>query len=642
MKTLTLLLFSIFFYGKAIGKVIYVSEFANGLKTGDSWQNAFSDLSDAIDASRIGDSIWITEGFYTPLKSKDGVFKLKDGVSLFGRFTGTEKSIDDRFSATATILTTEFTSYRYQHKGDVVAEIIDHANSIVLNDITFSYGLKNGVKIENASPTFINCSFEGNGDRSDNTSTGGVYIRGEQKFASPVFKNCQFYHNKGPHGGAVKALGSKAFPYFENCFFSQNTSKSGAAIWTHRASITTIGCLFNKNISDTAGCCHVLQGKLESINCTYIQNTAQFASVCLAESTGFIQLVNAIIWENGAGTSILETKKSLDTIKARYSIIEGGYNGKAILNQNPQFPSQNRYNIDRNSPAFNAGDPKLDLRQLPKTDLVKNNRVRHGHIDIGAYEVECESTEHSEWTRISVKSCGTYVAPSGTAIDSSGLHFDVIPNKVGCDSIILIDLTIQQPTSHVIRKKSCSPIEINGVNYDQSGTYTQTLTNAKGCDSILTIELTIPRLNSDVFVQGRLLKAQMENASYQWINCASNTPIPGATNQSYKVIEDGSYAVEVSNNDCTKRSSCVEIIISDLAEVKNQNFELYPNPFSHVLNVKRKSNQPAEFKISTITGENLISGTLRDRDSQIDLSEIPAGIYMMSIGSTTEYIVKSQ
>lgn len=641
MKTLTLAFLSVLVYGQALGKVIYVSELASGLKTGDSWQNAFSNLSDAINASKAGDSIWITEGFYTPEKSVDKVFKLKDGVSLFGRFAGNEKSINDRFSATATILTTEFTSYRYQHKGDMVAEITDHINNIVLDDITFSYGKKNGVKIENASPTFVNCSFEGNGDRNDSTSTGAVFIRGEQKLTRPVFKNCQFYYNEGFHGGGVKVLGSKAFPYFENCFFSSNSSGSGAAIWANGANTKTIGCLFNKNISDTAGCCHILQGRMESINCTYVQNTARFASVCLAQSNGFIQFVNAIIWGNGTGTSMLETKKSLDTIKARYSIIEGGYNGKAILNQNPQFPSKNSFKIERTSPAFNAGDPKLKLTQLPRTDLVRNKRVRHGHIDIGAYEVECELVEHSEWTRISVKSCGAYTAPSGAIIHTSGHHFDIIPNRVGCDSIIVINLEILSPSYHQIEAKGCSAVSVNGVKYYSSGTHQQILKNASGCDSILTVKVSIPQLNSDVEQTGNTLTALAKNAQYQWIDCfKNNAPIQGETKRTFTSQKDGSYAVIITKDDCNETSRCFNLKPSGIQTEQPLETAIFPNPVGDKLIVRRNTSTLESYHIVTLSGISVSMGTLHREQNQIDVSMLPKGIYLLKIGDETARIVK--
>lgn len=68
----------------------YVKPVASGTKTGLSWTNAGGNLQQTINASSTGDTIWVAAGTYT------GGFKLKEGVQLYGGFSGNESSLSER------------------------------------------------------------------------------------------------------------------------------------------------------------------------------------------------------------------------------------------------------------------------------------------------------------------------------------------------------------------------------------------------------------------------------------------------------------------------------------------------------------------------------------------------------------------
>ncbi len=89
--------------------------------------------------------------------------------------------------------------------------------------------------------------------------------------------------------------------------------------------------------------------------------------------------------------------------------------------------------------------------------------------------------------------CYSYVSPSKNyTYTKSDTYYDTIPNVNGCDSIITINLTINQ-TRATIAKIACynyvSPSK--KYTYTKSDTYYDTIPNANGCDSVITINLTI-------------------------------------------------------------------------------------------------------------------------------------------------------
>ncbi len=87
-----------------------------------------------------------------------------------------------------------------------------------------------------------------------------------------------------------------------------------------------------------------------------------------------------------------------------------------------------------------------------------------------------------------------YLLPDGTQTGSAGLHPCVFTGQNGCDSIIVIDLTVRPVSTGSKEVTICSNQYYtlpNGTNTNIQGVYTHSFTNSAGCDSILTTTLTV-------------------------------------------------------------------------------------------------------------------------------------------------------
>lgn len=73
----------------------------------------------------------------------------------------------------------------------------------------------------------------------------------------------------------------------------------------------------------------------------------------------------------------------------------------------------------------------------------------------------------------------------------SGSYAVIFESSTGCDSTILLTLTVNRPVTHSFDATSCSSYSWNEITYQESGSYTQTFTAANNCDSIATLNLTI-------------------------------------------------------------------------------------------------------------------------------------------------------
>jgi len=169
--------------------------------------------------------------------------------------------------------------------------------------------------------------------------------------------------------------------------------------------------------------------------------------------------------------------------------------------------------------------------------------------------------------RLIVVSCDSFNWPqTGLTYASSGLYQDSLINSQGCDSLLLLDLTITQTTSSTISAAACDSFTwlLNGMTYNSSGVYSDTITNSQGCDSIIYLNLTINTLSyqlpQDTITScgqdSVLLDAGAGFASYNWSN--------GDSTQMTYAKAIGMYAVQVTDsNGCSAEDSVFVSIIKD-------------------------------------------------------------------------------
>jgi gliding motility-associated-like protein len=92
----------------------------------------------------------------------------------------------------------------------------------------------------------------------------------------------------------------------------------------------------------------------------------------------------------------------------------------------------------------------------------------------------------------------------------------------GCDSIVTLNLTINQELSSDTNATACLSFTWYGTTYNQSGDYTHTLQSVNGCDSVVTLHLSI---NSSIST----IDTQSACESFTWIDGntytqSTNTP----------------------------------------------------------------------------------------------------------------------
>lgn len=92
-----------------------------------------------------------------------------------------------------------------------------------------------------------------------------------------------------------------------------------------------------------------------------------------------------------------------------------------------------------------------------------------------------------------IVTCDSYNwAVNGMDYIATGIYTDTLSTVLGCDSLVMLNLTINTSTTSTITEAAIDSYTApSGAVYTSSGTYTDIIPNAAGCDSTITINLTV-------------------------------------------------------------------------------------------------------------------------------------------------------
>lgn len=243
-------------------------------------------------------------------------------------------------------------------------------------------------------------------------------------------------------------------------------------------------------------------------------------------------------------------------------------------------------------------------------------------------------------TAINKTACDSF-SQNGQTFTASGIYYQTLKNSKGCDSNITMNLIIRKSSDSTITATACDSYKLNAQTYTASGSFKQTFTNAQGCDSIITLNLTVNKADTSVSRNGKnILTANASGASFQWLDCnnSTNPELPGETNQSFTATKSGKYAVRVTQNNCTATSSCYEISLvtgitnKNVAE-ENNTISFYPNPAHHSVTLNSASQfEGAQVKVYSLTGQKVIdSKIISGKSYNLDISAYLPGVYFIEV-----------
>jgi PKD repeat protein len=139
-----------------------------------------------------------------------------------------------------------------------------------------------------------------------------------------------------------------------------------------------------------------------------------------------------------------------------------------------------------------------------------------------------------------------------------------------------------------------------------------------------TILLTTPVIT----LNGNVLTSTPAT-TYQWY--LDGSPIPGATQQSYTMVQSGAYTVEVTGNGCTLMSDPFIFVGTEV--IAQKDLIIYPNPVSKQLVLANLPSQSA-IEIFDVLGNRISAGQQEIHNELIiDVSRLSPGVYFLKLHS---------
>jgi hypothetical protein len=162
--------------------------------------------------------------------------------------------------------------------------------------------------------------------------------------------------------------------------------------------------------------------------------------------------------------------------------------------------------------------------------------------------------------------------------------------------------------------------------------YSKTYTAVNGCDSTIAVTLNVTSINKKITRILGALTSNEASATYKWLDCGNaNVIIPNETVISYSPTATGSYAVELTKNNCIDTSFCEPVLITSIEKtavvVINR---VYPNPVSSIINLHVSTDGIHDIKVVSSTGAVVMQQSSSATNVSLDVGNLATGMYVIN------------
>ncbi len=368
------------------------AQLTTGADDGSSWANAYRTVDGvprAVAAAATNDEVWVAAGTYYPTATTNRglALNLRTGIAIYGGFTGSESSRDQRNPATN--ITT--LSGDLGRNDPIITDNSSHvvngnsANATaILDGFTITAGNANAttttgdldrgggiIFLTNSNATIRNCRIVNN--RSF-FGGGGTYIRQ----SSPTFIDVTWENNVGGSFGGAIDMFNTCNPTFTRCVFRNNSATRAGGVEVFGNCLPTFtNCLFVGNTagSQGAGGLLVASGSTATLrHCTIVGNSTTGSGSAILTNQSTTRLFNSIVYFNTTNGSTNAQLTGTTTL-ATYSCIQNTTTGTGNITADPQFVNRaaGDFNLRDTSPCIDAANAAevgagntTDLRNQPR------------------------------------------------------------------------------------------------------------------------------------------------------------------------------------------------------------------------------------------------------------------------------------
>jgi hypothetical protein len=413
-------------------EIIYVNSEALGSNNGNTWEDAYTNLQDALNATASYETfteIWVAAGTYIPsarsypADPRSATFQLLNNVALYGGFAGGENQRNQRnpqinvTTLSGDLNENDESNFINNDENSYHVVTGSQTNSTaILDGFTVSNGNANepysstfpdyyggGLYTKYGSPTVKNCTF------TNNWAERGAAIF--NYYGDPSFLNCIIHKNRaGITGGAMYSEGCTDLK-IQNCFILCNFAQSGGGLTNQVGCNSTItNCIIaaNQTSGTAAGILNEPLSNTTITNCIiYANNAGSWTGGILGAGDCTTTLTNSIVWKNtlnGQMNEIAQIRLVAGAVAfINYSCVQdwtGALGGISNFGDDPLIvrdpndggdgwgnanDDYGDLHLQFGSPCIDMGDPSF-VFDPDETDIDGEIRTQNCRIDIGAYE----------------------------------------------------------------------------------------------------------------------------------------------------------------------------------------------------------------------------------------------------------------
>jgi predicted outer membrane repeat protein len=321
-----------------------------------SWATACA-LPYALTVAVSGDELWVKAGTYKPTTGLDrhATFQLKNGVGVYGGFSGTETLRDQRsWGGNSTVLSGDIGTIG--NNGDNVYHVVtaDNVNAATVLD---GFRITGGNANDNSSA----CPGEMCG--------GGLHV----SYGDPTISHLVVFENAAIYGGGVSIYDGA--PALTTILFSDNTADTyGGGVYIDNASGPTLTDMrFLGNSAHHGGGLYIYFSTASLINSMFISNAAVSDGGGMTSVSSQPALTQVLFTQNtaggyGGGLSQSWSYPLLTNVTFDANVVTDG-NGGALYND---FSGPHLHNVTFSNNSVTGGNGGALYNDLNSTPVLTN------------------------------------------------------------------------------------------------------------------------------------------------------------------------------------------------------------------------------------------------------------------------------
>lgn len=148
------------------------------------------------------------------------------------------------------------------------------------------------------------------------------------------------------------------------------------------------------------------------------------------------------------------------------------------------------------------------------------------------------------------------------------------------------------------------------------------------------VQINLVHIDTSVNVNQNVLTSLESDSSvhFQWLDCFNGmSALPNDTNQVF-YAGVGSYAVEITKNQCIDTSACINLITLSTETIETLNeINIFPNPATEYLRISSDQLNKISIRLYNAEGKLILTTNEQTVPFNCDVSALTEGIYFMEV-----------